>query len=400
MPVKRDYYEVLEVSREASQEEIKSAYRKMAMKYHPDRNQGNKEAEENFKEVAEAYEILSSAEKRQRYDRFGHEGVKGGAGGFDFEHFDLADALRIFMEEGFGFGGFGDVFGGRSGRRGGSRQERGRDLQAVLHLNLEEIAAGIKKKIKINKLITCQTCKGSGHKAGSKPATCPTCQGNGEVRQVSQSIFGRFVNVSTCPQCRGQGKIITDPCPTCRGEGLDRGEDTVEVDIPAGVTSGNYLTVPGKGNAGPRGGPSGDLLVVIQEKEHPLFVRHGNDVVYDYYASFPDLALGAEVEIPTIKPEEDGKGLPEDNHDRYQKVKIQIPPGTQPGKVFRLRGKGLPELHSYRKGDLLVQVRVWVPTKLNQQEKKLLKELAQTENLVPPKQGKKFFQKFKEALNI
>lgn len=397
MAAKRDYYEVLEVSREASQEEIKSAYRKMAMKYHPDRNQGNSEAEEKFKEVAEAYEILISPEKRQRYDRFGHEGVKGGMGGFDFEHFDLADALRIFMEEGFGFG---DIFGGGRGGRRGSRQQRGTDLQAALQLSLEEIATGVKKKIKINKLIVCQTCNGSGHKAGSQPKTCPTCQGNGEVRQVSQSIFGRFVNVSTCPQCRGQGKIITDPCPTCRGEGRDRGEETVEVDIPAGVSNGNYITLTNKGNAGPRGGPNGDLLAVIQEKEHPLFVRHGNDIVYEHYASFPDLALGIEAEIPTIKVEESGKELPEENPDRYRKVKIEIPPGTQPGKVFRLRGKGLPELQSYHKGDLLIQIKVWVPTKLSQQEKKLLKELAKAENIIPPQKGKNFFQKFKEVLNI
>lgn len=399
MTTKRDYYEVLEVSREASQEEIKSAYRKLAMKYHPDRNQGDGEAEEKFKEVTEAYEVLSHQEKRQRYDRFGHEGVKGGMGGFDFEHFDLADALRIFMEEGFGFGGFGDLLG-RSGSRHGSRQERGRDLQAVLQLSLEEVASGVNKKIKINKLITCQTCDGTGHKAGSQPSSCPSCQGSGEVRQVSQSIFGRFVNVSTCPQCRGQGKIITDPCPTCRGEGRDRGEETVDVEIPAGVSSGNYITITNKGNAGPRGGPSGDLLVVIQEKDHPYFVRHGNDIVYDYYASFPELALGGETEIPTITVEKNGKNLPEDNLDRYKKVKISIPPGTQPGKVFRIREKGIPELHSYHKGDLLVQIKVWVPTKLSQQEKELLKELSQAENLIPPKKGKNFFQKFKEALNI
>jgi molecular chaperone DnaJ len=399
MATKRDYYEVLGISREASQEEIKSAYRKLAMKYHPDRNQDNRDAEENFKEVAEAYEILSHQDKRQRYDRFGHEGVTGGMGGFDFEHFDLADALRIFMEEGFGFGGFGDIFG-RSGGRRGSRQERGRDLQAVLQLSLEEVATGITKKIKINKLITCQTCNGTGHKTDSKPTTCLTCKGNGEVRQVSQSIFGRFVNVSTCPQCRGQGKIITDPCPTCRGEGRDRGEETVEVEIPAGVNSGNYLTIPNKGNSGPRGGPNGDLLVVIQEKEHPHFVRHGNDIIYDYYASFPELALGGETEIPTIVLEKNSKNLPEENLDRYKKVKISIPPGTQPGKVFRIRGKGIPELHSYHKGDLLVQIKVWIPTKLNQREKKILKELAEAENLIPPKEGKSFFQKFKEALNI
>lgn len=400
MAAKSDYYDILGVSRDASQEEIKSAYRKQAMKYHPDRNQGDKEAEEKFKQIAEAYEVLSNPDKRQRYDRYGHEGVRGGGGGYDFQHFDLADALRIFMEEGFGMGGFGDLFGGRSSGRRGPRQERGRDLQAVLPLSLEEIASGVTKKIKITKQIVCKTCGGSGHKFGSTPKTCPTCQGAGEVRQVSQTVFGRFVNVSTCPQCRGEGKVITDPCPTCRGEGRERGEETVEVEIPPGVVTGNFLTVPNKGNAGPRGSPSGDLHVVINEKEHPIFVRHGNDIIYDFYASFPELALGAEVEIPTLSVQEENRHLPAENPDRYQKVKIQIPPGTQPGKVFRLRGKGIPELHSHNKGDLLVQVKVWIPTRLEANEKKLLKELAQSENFIPPKKGKGFFQKFKEALNI
>ncbi len=396
MATKRDYYEVLGVSREASQDEIKAAYRKLAMKYHPDQNQGNKDAEEKFKEVAEAYEILSHAEKRQRYDRFGHEGVGSGVGDFDFSHFDLSDALRIFMQEGFGFG---DIFGGGR-RRGGPRQEAGRDLQVTLQLSLEEIAAGVTKKLKIVKLVRCDECRGSGLKSGAQPSTCPTCQGRGEVRQVSRSIFGQFVNVSTCPQCRGAGRIITNPCSTCRGDGRVRGEEMVEVKIPAGVATGNYLTVREKGDVGPRGGPSGDLHVVIEEKEHPLFVRHGNDVIYDLYLSFPELALGVEKDIPTLAVDKDGKELPPEDTNRYQQVRIHVHPGTQPGKVFRLRGKGLPELQSYQKGDLLVQVKVWVPTKLNPREKELLQELSEMENMQPPKKGKSFFQKFKEALNI
>ncbi len=398
MSTKRDYYEILGLTREASSEEIKSAYRKLAMKYHPDRNQGDSEAEENFKEVAEAYEVLSDTQKRQRYDRFGHEGVGSGSGGFGFEHFDLSDALHTFMEEGFGFG-FGDLFGG-GGRSRRGRQQKGSDLQVKLELSLEEIASGAQKKLKINKLISCETCDGSGLKKGSQPVTCPTCQGQGEVRQVSQSIFGRFVNVSTCSQCRGQGTIISDPCSTCRGEGRDRGTETVEVNIPAGVNTGNYLTVQGKGNAGPKGGVNGDLIVVIQEKEHPIFVRHGNDIVFDLYASFPHLALGEEFEIPTLNVDPDTEELPESDSSRYEKVKIQVPAGTQPGKVFRLRGKGITELQSYNKGDLLVQVKVWVPTKLNQKEKELLEELSESENLAAPKKNKGFFQKFKEALNI
>lgn len=400
MPSKRDYYEILGLSKEASAEEIKSAYRKLAMKYHPDQNQGNSEAEEKFKEVAEAYEVLSDSQKRQRYDRFGHDGVRGGMGGADFEHFDLSDALRTFMEEGFGFG-FGDLFGSAGGGRSRrSRVQRGSDLQVKLDLSLEEIADGATKKLKINKLINCETCDGSGAKEGSEPTTCPTCNGQGEVRQVSQSILGRFVNVATCQQCRGQGKVVKDPCNTCHGEGLDRGTETVEVTIPAGVNTGNYLTVQGKGNAGPKGGPPGDLIVVIKEKEHPLFVRHGNDIVYDLYAGFPLLALGEEFEIPILKTDKDAEDLPEDDLARYEKVKIQVPAGTQPGKVFRLRGKGIQELQSYNKGDLLVQVKVWVPTKLSQREKELLEELSESENMTAPNKGKGFFQKFKEALNI
>ena len=396
---KQDYYEILGVSRDASESDIKTAYRKLAMKYHPDQNKGDKEAEEKFKEVAEAYEILSHPDKRQRYDRFGHEGIGGGVGGFDFEHFDLSDALRMFMEEGFGFG-LGDIFGGRSRGRGRSYRERGKDLQIKLKLSLEEVYTGIKKKIKINKLGKCKTCNGSGQKAGSQPTSCPQCSGTGEIRQVSQSLFGRFVNVSTCPRCRGEGKIITNPCDTCRGEGRVRDEEMVEFKIPAGVATGNYLTLQNNGDVGPRGGPPGDLLVTIVEKEHPLFVRHADDIVYDLYLSYPQAALGLDLEIPTLQIDSKGEDLSETDIIRYKRVKITIPSGTQPGKIFRLRGKGIPELNGYNKGDLLVQVKVWIPTKLNSTEKELLKELAEQENIQPPEKGKGFFQKMKEALNL
>ncbi|RMF56544.1 MAG: molecular chaperone DnaJ [Calditrichaeota bacterium] len=399
MAAKRDYYEILNVSREASQEEIKSAYRKLAMKYHPDRNPGDPEAEEKFKEVAEAYEVLSDPDKRLRYDRYGHEGVKGGGADFGFHHFDLSDALRMFMEEGFGFD-LGDFFGTRGRTRRGRRQERGRDLQITLTLSLEEVVTGVQKKIKINKLVLCDECNGSGQKAGSTPQTCPTCNGHGEVRQVTQSILGRMVNVSICPQCRGEGKIISNPCKTCMGEGRVRGEETLKVDIPPGVDTGNYLTYQGKGDVGPRGGPAGDLIIAIQVKDHPLFVRHGNDVVYDLYLSFPQLALGGDVEIPTLKVDKENSDLPEDNPDRYEQVQIHIPAGTQPGKVFRLRGKGIPEVNSHHKGDLLVQVKAWVPTRLTAKERELLEELEKLENFKPPTKTKGFFQKVKEALNM
>ncbi len=392
MATHKDYYEILGVSRSATEEEIKSAYRKLAMKYHPDRNQGDKEAEERFKEIAEAYEVLSHPDKRRLYDQYGPEGLKGGTGGFDFT--DFHDPFSIFEEV------FGDIFGTRTRSRGGRRRERGQDLQIRLNLSLEEIHTGVRKKIKLNKLARCSTCHGSGLKPGRKPRACPTCKGTGEIRQVTQSIFGRFVNVSPCPQCRGEGHIISDPCPDCRGEGRLRVEETIEINIPAGVNKGNYLTLQGKGHVGPRGGPAGDLIVVIDEKNHPLFTRHGNDVIYDLYLSFPQAALGADVEIPTLELAEGGQEFTEENPQRYKRVKIHIPPGTQPGKVFRIRAKGLPELNGYRRGDLLVQVKLWVPTKLSPREKELLEELSELENVNPPRKGKSFFQKFKEAFNI
>lgn len=393
MATKRDYYEILGVNRTASDDEIKASYRKLAMKYHPDKNPGNVEAEENFKELAEAYEVLKDQEKRARYDRFGHAGVKGtgfgGGGGFH-------DPFDIFREV-FGGGGFGSIFDdffGSGNRQSGARnRNRGSDIQIKLKLTLEEIAAGATKQLKIKKQVKCESCKGSGVKRGSRPATCPTCHGTGEVRQISQSIFGRVVNVSTCSHCRGTGTIISDPCETCRGEGRVHGDDTVEVSIPAGALEGNYLKIRGKGNVGANGGPPGDLIVVVEEKSHPFFERDGNDVIFDLDISFPQAVLGAEIEIPTLELEKVGQ------EKTNKLVKIQIPPGTQGGKVFRLRGKGMPELNSYRKGDLLVQVKVWTPTKLAPREKELIEELSQYENFRPPEK-KGFFQKFKEALNI
>jgi molecular chaperone DnaJ len=347
MATKRDYYEILGVNRSATDDEIKKAYRSLAMQYHPDRNQGDKEAEDKFKEVAEAYEVLADPNKRSAYDRFGHDGLKGGGFGGGFH-----DPFDIFREVfGGGFGSiFDDFFGGRSERGGRRDQRRGRDLQIRLKLTLEEIASGVTKQIKIKKLVPCDTCSGSGLKEGTQPATCPQCQGSGEVREVSQSLFGRFVNIASCPRCVGRGTIITEPCSSCRGEGLMHGEDQVEVNVPAGVSEGNYMTVQGKGNAGPNAGPPGDLIVVMEEKSHPFYTRNGNDVILELNLSFPDVAVGTEIEIPTLETEEEGK-------DKKNKVvKINIPAGTQSGKVFRLRGKGLPELNTYRRGDILVEI--------------------------------------------
>jgi molecular chaperone DnaJ len=382
---KRDYYEVLGLSREASEEEVKKAYRKLALQYHPDKNPGNKEAEDKFKEATEAYEILKDPQKRSTYDQFGHAGLSGagGFGGFDFQSFDLSDALRAFMRDFGGFGGiFDDFFGTTTRTRRG--YQRGQDLQVRLKLSLEEIAAGVEKKIKLKNLQKCEECEGSGAAKGSSKKTCPKCQGTGQVRRVSRSIFGQFVNVATCDYCSGEGAIIESPCPTCRGEGRTKGASTISVKIPPGVTTGNYIQMRSAGNVGHRGGPAGDVIILIEEEDHKDFQRRGDDIVHETLISFTQAALGDQIPIPTL----DGK------------VELKIPPGTQSGKIFKLKGKGIPHLHGYGKGDELVRVLVWVPTKLSSEEKKLLDELASKENLKPPAGDKSFFEKLKETLGM
>ncbi|MDZ7373011.1 MAG: molecular chaperone DnaJ [candidate division KSB1 bacterium] len=377
---KKDYYEILGVSRDATEEEIKKAYRRLAMQYHPDRNPGDKEAEEKFKEVAEAYEVLRDPEKRRRYDLYGHEGLKAGVGGFGGFEFDLADALRIFMSE--GFAGFADFFGfGREETRPG--KARGSDLQIRLKLTLEEVARGVRKTLKVRKYVVCSECGGSGAPRGARPRTCPVCHGSGQIRQVSRSIFGQFVNISTCHHCAGEGQVLEELCKRCGGEGRVREEVLLEVEIPAGVTEGNYVTLRGQGNVGPRGGPAGDVIVVIEEEKHPLFSRSGDDVILDLPISFPQAALGAEVEIPTL----DGRAV------------LEIRPGTQPGKVLRLRGKGIPHLNGYGRGDLLVRIHVWVPTNLTHEERQLLEKLAKGPNINPPEGERKgLFEKVRDAI--
>lgn len=378
---KRDYYEVLGVERSASEEEIKKAYRKLAMQYHPDRNKGDKNAEEKFKEVGEAYAVLSDADKRARYDRFGHAatGPGAGAGAPGTFEYDLSDALRQFMEGGL----FGDFFGGLRSEPRGPTRTRGGDLQISLKLTLEEIATGVTKKIKVHRYQSCEECGGSGAKRGTSRTTCTTCRGSGQVRQVSRSILGQFINITTCPQCQGQGTIAKDPCLTCRGEGRVRGESVVTVEIPAGVASGNYIQLRGQGNAGPQGGPTGDLIAVIEEKEHAYFTRRGNDILYEIILSIPQAVLGDEVEVPTLTG----------------RARLHIEPGTPPGRVLRMRGRGLKQLNGYSTGDQLVEIKLYVPERLSAHEKRLFEELKESESLRPKTDQKSFFGKVKDAFN-
>lgn len=372
----RDYYDVLGVDRSASPEEIKRAYRRLAMEHHPDRNPADPEASEKFREASRAYEVLHDPEMRSRYDQFGHAGV--GSTGAGFGDFDLSDALRAFMRD---FGGFEDLFGRSRGRGGRSRGPlRGSDVQTRLRVSLEEVAAGVEKTIRVKLLQRCDTCAGKGSASG-EPATCPTCQGAGEVRQAQRSIFGQFVSVHVCPRCEGQGKVVTDPCKACGGEGRLREDRRIKVRIPAGVESGNYLTLRGEGNVGPRGGPHGDLLIVIEVEPHPLFERHGDDVLLDLGISFPQAALGAEIEVPTLNGP----------------ATLAVPPGTQSGDVLRLPGRGIPRLGGGPTGDQLAQVSVWVPTRLSTEERRAIESLADAENFIPPKSGKGFWSKVREA---
>jgi molecular chaperone DnaJ len=377
---KRDYYEVLGVSKDAGADEIKKAYRKKAIQYHPDKNPGDKASEEKFKEAAEAYEILSSPEKKQRYDQFGHAGM-GSQGGFSGHHMTMEDIFSSFGDifGGGGFSGFGG-FGGGGGSRG-QRVNRGSNLRIKVTLNLSEVANGCEKKLKVKKYVSCDVCHGSGAKGSSGHTTCTTCKGSGQVTRISNSIFGQIQQSSTCPTCSGEGKIINQKCEKCYGEGIVQGEEVVTIKIPAGVGEGMQLSVGGKGNAARRGGVPGDLLVLIAEEEHPELIRDENDLIYNLFLSFPDLALGLTAEIPTI----DGK------------VKVKIEAGTQPEKILRLRGKGIPDVNGYGKGDLLVKIHAWVPQRLTSEEKKQLEKLQQLPNFQVPEESKErnFFDRVK-----
>jgi molecular chaperone DnaJ len=373
---KRDYYDVLGVTKNATEDEIKKAYRKMAMKYHPDKNQGDKAAEEKFKEAAEAYDVLGNASKKQKYDQFGHAGFSAGGGG---GHGDFSSMDDIFSAFGDIFGGGG--FGGGSSR-GGRRVNRGTNLRIKVKLDLNEILTGVEKKIKVNKYVSCVPCKGTGAQNGSGFSNCNTCRGTGQVTRVVQTMLGQMQTASTCPGCGGEGQIIKEKCKSCYGDGIVKGEEVISINIPAGVAEGMQLSMQGKGNAAARGGIPGDLLIVVEETEHPTLKRDGNNLLYNLFISVPEVILGTSAEINTL----DGK------------AKIKIDAGTQSGKVLRLRGKGLPNINGYEKGDLLVNVNVWTPQTLNKEEKQLLEKLRDSENFKPnPSQKERgFFSRMKE----
>ena len=388
---KRDFYEILGVSKSATADEIKKSYRKVAMQFHPDRNPGDKEAEEKFKEAAEAYEILSDADKRAKYDRFGHNafGPGTGGGGAYGGNMNMDDIFSQFGDI-FGDDMFGNFFGGGGGRRGGggggrARGTRGSNLRIKMKLTYEEMANGVTKTVKVKKYVGCTTCGGSGAKDKGSVQTCGTCGGSGQVRKVTNTFLGQMQTVTTCPTCNGEGSTITAKCGPCKGEGRVYGEEMVSIDIPAGVQEGMQLSLSGKGNAGERGGAPGDLIILVEEEAHKELQRDGLNVAYDLYLSFSDAVFGTQVEVPTI----DGR------------AKIKIPPGTQSGKIFRLKGKGFPEVNSYSRGDQLIHVNIWTPQNLTAEEKTMLEKLSGSPNFQPQpgKNEKSFFDKVKEVFS-
>lgn len=385
MATKRDYYEVLGVDKNASADEIKKAYRKKAIQYHPDKNPGDKEAEEKFKEAAEAYEVLSNPDKRARYDQFGHEGVNGGAGGFgggfSGGSMSMDDIFSMFGDifgGHTGFGGFGEF--GRGSSQGGQRKFRGSDLRVKVKLSLKDIAYGTTKKFKLKKYVPCSHCHGTGAEGNSGTEVCPTCKGSGHILRTQQSIFGMMQTQSVCPQCNGEGRIIKNKCKECGGEGIVYGEEVVEVKIPAGVAGGMQLSMSGKGNAGRHNGVNGDLLIQIEEEPHPELIRDENDLIYNLLLDIPTATLGGTVEVPTID----------------SRAKVKIEPGTQPGKVLRLRGKGLPSVNGYGTGDLLINVSVYIPETLSREEKNAIESFKDSPNFKPnPSIKEKIFHKFR-----
>lgn len=377
-----DYYELLRVPRDAGQEEIKKAYRKVALEHHPDRNDGSRESEERFKEVTEAYEVLRDPARRARYDRYGREGLRGpgGPGG----GFDFSDALEVFMRDFGGFGGFESLFGGR---RAANRPMRGKSLRLKLPLTLKDVRSGVSKKLRVAVLEACDSCSGTGVKDGARPLPCATCQGAGEERRVERSVFGQFVSVAPCRSCRGEGTVISEHCQACHGEGRTRVDRRIQVNVPAGVSSENYITLRGEGNVGPRGGPRGDIIVLIDVAGHDRFARDGIDLIVEVPITFSQAALGADLTVPTV---EGGT------------TEVEVPAGVQSGEVIRVRGEGLPELNGRRHGDLLVRLAVWVPERLDAEQARLMRKLRKVEDPAPEKIDRErrrgFWSRVREAL--
>ncbi|TVR41438.1 MAG: molecular chaperone DnaJ [Bacteroidia bacterium] len=384
---KRDYYEVLGVSRDAKPEEIKKAYRKKALQYHPDKNPGDPAAEAKFKEAAEAYEVLRDTDKKARYDQYGHAGVGNNFGGSGFGGgMTMEDIFSQFGDIfGGAFGGGFSGFGGTGSRRSARRVNRGSNLRIKVKLTLEDVLKGAEKKIKVSKYVACSPCNGSGAKGGSAFSTCSTCNGAGRVTRVTNTFLGQMQTTSTCPSCSGEGQTIQDKCSSCYGNGIVKDSEVISINIPPGVEEGMQLSLSGKGNAAPRGGIPGDLIVLVEVEQHERLIRDGMNLLYDHYISFPDAALGTGIEVPTLEG----------------KARIQIEPGTQSGKVLRLKGKGLPSVNAYGRGDLLVNINVWTPQKLSAAEKEALTNMKQSENFVPnpKKSDKSFFERMKDVFN-
>ena len=374
-----DFYEVLGVSRGATDDEIKKSYRKLAMTYHPDRNNGSREAEEKFKQITEAYDVLRDPDKRAAYDRYGEAGLRGGAGGF--HHVDLSEALNIFMRDLGGLGGLGDLFGGsRGGQRSGPRT--GSDIRINLDLTLAEVATGVEKTIHVKLLNPCDKCEGSGAEPGTSVNTCTVCNGAGEVRRAQRSFFGQVISVAPCPTCAGEGTIIESPCKKCRGEGRIRADEEIIVRVPAGVATGQYMTLRGVGNIGPRGGQRGDIQVAFEVEDDQRFERDGEDLYCEVLVTYPQLVLGADVEVPTVTGS----------------VSLRVPPETQSGQVFHLRGRGLPRVNAGGVGDLHVRIQLWTPDKLAPEEEKIIRRLAELQAKPPERHTKGFWAKVKESL--
>jgi molecular chaperone DnaJ len=373
-----DYYATLGVPRAASDDDIKKAYRKLAMQFHPDRNNGSSESEEKFKEITEAYDVLRDGDKRAAFDRYGEAGLHAGSSA-GFHHVDLSEALNIFMRDLGGMGGFNDIFGRRSSA---AETRTGSDIRLSLGLTLQEVATGVEKAVTIKLLNPCDYCSGTGAEPGTNVTTCPTCKGAGEVRRAQQSFFGPVVSVSVCPTCAGDGKVVASPCKKCRGEGRVRSEEQVKIKVPAGVATGQYMTLRGVGNAGPRGGPRGDILVVFEVDEDERFERDGEDLLTEVLVTYPQLALGGDVDVPTVTAS----------------VTLRIPPGTQSGQVMNLRGRGLPRINASGTGDLHVRLQLWTPDVMGEAEATLLRQLHDIRPLAPAKRERGFWSKIKESL--